>query len=410
MCPPALFSPLEVIGVELNNQPPFVGSKMASTTLRARMTTASTNDALDKPQFVLDLQKVGNNIAHMADRMKQRGMHFRPHFKTHQCGAIGEMFRQFGVNTITVSSLDMAAYFADRGWQDITLAVPVNPGQLDAINPIAKRIKLNLLIDSSEMIQALSATLEVNCPLWVKVDVGYGRAGVKWHDEQGVLDLVRMIGRCDRLDFAGLLTHCGHTYACHGREQVSGLFDEGRTRMLRLQQVLAEQGICAKISMGDTPSASLAEDFTGVDEMRPGNFVFFDVAQSLVGSCNTQDIAAAVACPVIGKYEVDLKILVYGGSAHLSKDAVTHDGQRLFGQLALHKPGGWQPVSLAEAQVFSCCQEVSQVKVTRPVFDQITLGQPVYILPAHACLAAEIYPRYATTDAQTLERFRLYPS
>lgn len=371
---------------------------------------AFTTRAIDKPHLVLDLEKVGSNIARMANRMQQHGVFFRPHFKTHQCAAIADLFRQFAVSAITVSSLDMAAYFAEHGWQDITLAVPINPGQLNAINPIASRIKLNLLVDSIEMAQSLNDTLEVNCPLWVKVDVGYGRAGVKWHDEQGVLDLVGLIESCDRLDFAGLLTHSGHTYACHGREQVNGIFDEGRTRMLRLKQVLAERGVDAKLSMGDTPSASLAENFVGVDEMRPGNFVFYDVVQSLVGSCKTEDIAGAVACPVIGKYSDELKLLVYGGAVHLSKDAATLDGQRLFGQLALPSAKGWQPVPLAEAQVFSCCQEVSQVKVTRAIFDQIARGQAVYILPAHACLAAEIYPRYVTTDDQALERFRLYPS
>lgn len=180
--------------------------------------------------------------------------------------------------------------------------------------------------------------------------------------------------------------------------------------MLRLRQLLAGRGIDAKLSMGDTPSASLAEDFTGIDEMRPGNFMFYDVAQGLVGSCSADDIAIAIACPVIGKYARDSKLLVYGGSVHLSKDAVSIDGQRSFGQLALPRPGGWQPVPLDDAQVFGCCQEVSQIRVPRAVFEQAELGQPVYILPAHACLAAEVYPRYLATDGRSLERFRLYPS
>jgi len=31
------------------------------------------------------------------------------------------------------------------------------------------------------------------------------------------------------------------------------------------------------ISYGDTPSCSIAENFDEVDEIRPGNFVFYDV-------------------------------------------------------------------------------------------------------------------------------------
>ena len=372
------------------------------------MTSAMTPD-FQKPQMVVDLRKAVANIVRMSDRMRRNGVLFRPHFKTHQCAAIGEHFREAGVSAITVSSLEMAAYFADHGWRDITLAVPVNHRQLCAINRLAQRIRLNLLVDCVASAKALNQALDATTPVWVKVDVGYGRAGVKWHDEQGVLDLVRVIERADRLAFAGLLTHSGHTYACRGREQVAELFDEGRERMLGLKEALADQGIAAKLSVGDTPSASLVEDLEGVDEMRPGNFVFYDVLQSQVGSCRAEDIAVAVACPVIGRYEQDLKILVYGGSVHLSKDSVTIEGQRLFGQLALPTSEGWQAVPLSEAQVFSCCQEVTQVKISRAVMERIDLGGLVYILPAHACLAADIYPRYVTTRGQVMPRFKLYP-
>ncbi len=372
------------------------------------MKSVQTVRAFEKPQMVVDLQRAGNNITRVCEKMKRHGVFFRPHFKTHQCAAIGEQFRAFGVTAITVSSLDMAAYFAKHGWSDITLAVPVSHTQLQAINPVAKQVRLNLLVDCPLTARALSNALEVSCPVWVKVDVGYGRAGVKWHDEQGVLDLVRLVKSSDRLEFAGLLTHSGHTYECRGRAEVVARFEEGRVRMVALAQMLERQGVSARVSMGDTPSASLAENFEGVDEMRPGNFVFYDVTQCQIGSCGPDDIAVAVACPVIGKYPDDPKVIVYGGSVHLSKDSLTIEGHRRFGQLALPAPDGWEVVPHSEAQVFGCCQEVSQIKVSRALFDRIELGQSAYILPAHSCLAAEIYPRYVTTGGQTLERFRLY--
>ena len=180
--------------------------------------------------------------------------------------------------------------------------------------------------------------------------------------------------------------------------------------MLGLKQVLKNHGHEVRISMGDTPSASLAEQFDGVDEMRPGNCVFYDLFQSQVGSCSVEEIAVATACPVIGKYEDEHKVVVYGGSVHLSKDSVHIDGERLFGQLALPTPEGkgWRIVPLQEGKVTSACQEVSKIIVSPEVFAQIELGQRVYILPVHSCLAAEMYPRYVTTDGDVLERFRLF--
>jgi len=58
----------------------------------------------------------------MAARARQFGLHFRPHFKTHQAAALGDLFRAEDVTSITVSSLHMARYFARNGWRDITIA------------------------------------------------------------------------------------------------------------------------------------------------------------------------------------------------------------------------------------------------------------------------------------------------
>ncbi len=363
---------------------------------------------LKKPQLTLDIGKVRRNISRIVDKLQRHGVFFRPHFKTHQCAAIGELFKDMGITAITVSSLDMAAYFAKHGWDDITLAVPVNPGQLQDIDLLARRIRLNVLVDSLEVATMLNNALNVKCPLWIKVDVGYGRVGIKWHDEQNVLELAKLVESSPQLEFCGLLTHSGHTYECRGKEQVIHRFDEGRRRMLKLKQMLLANGIRARISMGDTPSASLVEAFEGVDEMRPGNFVFYDLTQTQTGSCSETDIAVAIACPVIGKYEDDLKVVVYGGSVHFSKDSVNINGERLFGQLALPTTDGWKIIPLSDGKVVSCCQEVSKIKVSREVFEQIELAQTLYILPAHSCLAAEVYPRYLTTNGEVLERFRLF--
>ncbi len=369
---------------------------------------------MERPRLVVDVEKVRRNIFKILTRLRQSGVSVRPHFKTHQCAAIGELFRDAGITAITVSSLDMAGYFAAHGWRDMTLAVPVNLGQLQAIREFDPQVRLHLLVDSVEATTALDDALgqfgrtKGKQSVWIKVDVGYGRVGVKWHDEQGLLRLAQLVDGSEHLELSGILTHSGHTYECRGRQEVMDRFEEGRKRMLNLKEMLARHEISAAISMGDTPSASLAEQFEGVDEMRPGNFVFYDVVQAHVGSCSADEIAVATACPVIGKYEEDLKVVVYGGSVHLSKDSLSIDGERLFGQLALPVHGGWQVIPLSEAKVVSCCQEVSKLIVSRNIFDRIVLGQAIYILPAHSCLVADLYPNYITTDGKRMERFRLF--
>jgi len=67
---------------------------------------------ISKPTFVVDKQKVLINIEKMATKAQESGCKLRAHFKTHQSAEIGTWFRDFEIDSIAVSSLDMAAYFS----------------------------------------------------------------------------------------------------------------------------------------------------------------------------------------------------------------------------------------------------------------------------------------------------------
>ena len=90
----------------------------------------------------------------------QAGVTFRPHFKTHQSAEIGEWFRAAGVTAITVSSVDMALYFARHGWNDITIAFPANLRQQRDLAELARQIHLGLLVESVETVQHLASMLD----------------------------------------------------------------------------------------------------------------------------------------------------------------------------------------------------------------------------------------------------------
>src|SRR5690606_24495318 len=85
-------------------------------------------------------------------------------------------------------------------------------------------------------------------------------------------------------------------------------------------------------SVGDTPYCSMGEDFSGADEIRPGNFVYYDLMQLRLGSCRFGQIAAAVICPVVSVYPSRNQALIYGGAVHLSKESLMQpDGSKIFG-------------------------------------------------------------------------------
>ncbi|MCG8347389.1 MAG: alanine racemase [Chloroflexales bacterium] len=355
---------------------------------------------IQKPTLLLDPVKVQANIDKMAAKARQSGVRFRPHFKTHQSAQVGEWFRVRGLEAITVSSVSMAAYFARHGWQDITVAFPVNILEIEHINWLAQQVKLGLLVESAQVVQFLAEHLTASAQVWVKVDTGYHRTGIAWTAPEACVALAQAIEAVPQLSFKGLLTHSGHTYAARSQVQVEAIYRETVLRMKHVQERLAAAGLGqAEISIGDTPSCSLVDDLSAVDEIRPGNFVFYDVMQLEIGSCTEAEIGVAVACPIVAKHPERNELVVYGGAVHLSKEFIEVNGTRIFGYVALLEHEGWGP-SLKQAYVSGISQEHGLIKVDNDTLDRLNIGDIVAILPVHSCLTVDLLRDYLTTTGE----------
>jgi len=283
--------------------------------------------AIVQPTLLVDRDRVMRNIERMAAKAHRSGIRLRPHFKTHQSAQIGEWFRPFGVDAITVSSVDMAEYFAEHGWTDITLAFPLNWRQIERINRLAKTITLHLLVDCVESARFLATRLKEQASIWIDIDTGYERTGIWWEDQRGIEQIAEELKNASIIALAGLLTHAGHTYHVKTPGEIVRIHDETADRMNRVRDALsAACGSAIAVSVGDTPGCSVVDDLGDVDEIRPGNFVLYDVKQWLLGACTPNDIAIAVACPIVAKYEQRKEIVIYGGAVHLSKDWIVDKG------------------------------------------------------------------------------------
>lgn len=359
---------------------------------------------IKKPSLILDKEKVLRNIEKMVDKAKNSGVKFRPHFKTHQSAKIGEFFREQGVSSITVSSVDMAKYFSKHDWKDITIAFPVNLLQIDQINDLAKRTSLDLLVESKESIHFLSENLKFPVNAWIKIDVGYKRAGISANNVDLVVELGKEIEESDNLSFSGLLTHSGHSYHATSINKIKEIYQDTVFKLHKIRDALNENGFSSvQISIGDTPTCSVVEDFSDVDEIRPGNFVFYDVTQMLIGSCTEDDIAIAIACPVVAKHKERNEIVIYGGAVHLSKEfIVREDGTRTYGYIASKAEKGWGPM-IKNSFVSSISQEHGIVKTDEQFFDKIKIGDILMVLPIHSCLAVNLLREYQTLEGESVK-------
>ncbi len=346
---------------------------------------------ITKPTLLVDQEIVSNNIKKIAEKCVRQHVRLKPHFKTHQSAEVGDMFREFGISGITVSSVSMASYFAEEGWEDITVAFPVNRLEIDAINRLAKKAKLHLLVEAEESVRFLDERLEGGVDIWIEVDTGYHRSGIPDSEKREIAAVARAIVSSTKLRLRGLLTHAGHSYNARGKDELEAVFRDTADRMAAIELALREQGIAkVEISVGDTPTCSIVEDFSGVDEIRCGNFVYYDLMQYFIGSCRLEEIAVALACPVVGIYPRRGEFVLYGGAVHLSKEhCVGTQGQKIFGYVCTLTEAGWE-MPLPDTYVSSLSQEHGIVKAPPGVLDNLRRGDLLAVLPVHSCLAANL--------------------
>jgi D-serine deaminase-like pyridoxal phosphate-dependent protein len=360
---------------------------------------------LTTPTLLLDKQKCERNIVVIVEKAKRNQVQLRPHFKTHQSHAVGRWLRNRGVQKITVSSLTMAAYFAEDNWNDITVAIPVNVNEHKQINELAQRITLNLLVVSPESVEILGQRINHTVNVFIEIDNGYHRTGVAPTDFNTIDSILDKIKKFPNLIFAGFLGHAGHSYKANGdKNKIMQILHDSIACMQPLKQRYINQYPSMIISTGDTPTCSVAEDFSGVDEIRPGNLVFYDITQQQIGSCAFEQIAICMACPVIAVYPERNEIVVHGGSVHFSKDSLTtSEGKIIFGKVVELTETGW---STAETGMYlkSLSQEHGIIHASKAQCEQVKIGNFMYILPVHSCLTADAMQSYVTLEGEPISR------
>jgi D-serine deaminase-like pyridoxal phosphate-dependent protein len=349
------------------------------------------------PTLLLDRQKCQANIRRMADKAARNGILFRPHFKTHQSVKVGRWFRDAGVECITVSSVAMARYFAAAGWKDITLAFPVNLFEIKELLALSASIRLNLTVTDESAVSFLDRS-GIRCGIFIEIDAGHHRTGLDSTNLHEVGQIIRLLTESGSLEFSGFLSHFGNTYATRSTGEVREVFRDSMACLRSLQEAFPGSGIIP-VSIGDTPSCSILDDLRQVSEIRPGNFVFYDVMQYLLGSCTAEDIAVCLAAPVVFNDPGRLEAVVHGGAVHLSKDRVVHRGTEIFGMVVKLTNEGWS-LPLEGCFVRSLSQEHGVLQLTGETFSLFHPGEVAGILPVHACLTVSAMRRYLTLDGE----------
>jgi D-serine deaminase-like pyridoxal phosphate-dependent protein len=350
------------------------------------------------------------NALRMSKKAADLGVGLRPHIKTHKCVEVARIQTAGHDGAITVSTLAEARAFACHGFNDITYAVPIERGKFtDAIEILKTGVKLNLLTDDAETVRSLdeaAGKMGVSFDVFVKIDCGTHRVGIEPNADEAT-EIPRLISDSTHLNFAGILTHAGHSYNVKNREQVLDIARHERNVMIQLAERLRAMSIeVPTVSIGSTPTMSLIDHLEGIDEIRPGNYIFFDNFQATLGSCSFEETALTVLTAVVNKNIAHRKLVVDAGAIALSKDLgpVGVDPQCGYGRVL--DPNG----NDTGMRVTGLSQEHGEIEAgDAPAFDSLKVGDRLRILANHSCLAAAQHSHYnVLEDGRVVDRWEIH--
>ncbi|MCB9592457.1 MAG: alanine racemase [Sandaracinaceae bacterium] len=337
-------------------------------------------DALETPCALLDRARVTANCDAMRARADALGVRLRPHLKTAKCA---EVARLAGGEGITVSTLEEARYFAERGFRDQTYAVGITPDKLARVAAIDADVAV--LTDDVDVAHAAAAA---GLPAWIEIDSGQGRGGLA-PDDPRVVACARALG--ERL--RGVLTHAGHSYGGRSVEAIRAVAEAERAAAVDAAERVRAAGVpCPGVSVGSTPTAVHAARLDGVTELRAGVYVFFDRFQLAIGSCGADDLALSVLASVVSRR--DGAVWIDAGTLGLSSERSMDP----FG-------GGYGVVTAADGAplpgdpyVDALNQVHGRVVARDGALPALPVGARVRVWPNHACITAAMYDAYEVVD------------
>jgi D-serine deaminase-like pyridoxal phosphate-dependent protein len=219
--------------------------------------------------------------------------------------------------------------------------------------------------------------------------------------------MVNQIEQNEFYQFKGFLTHTGQTYNAKSVEEVKAIHHKTLKRLTQLKSFWKDSYPEISISYGDTPSCSISENFWGIDEIRPGNFVFYDLTQASIGSCSIENIAVALICPVIDVYPERGEAIIRGGAIHLSKDSISlSDPKRSFGLISPFNGESWER-PYEGLWLKSISQEHGVIASnSNELISTLKPGQLVAILPVHSCLTLDTMGELYLSDGTCIPTMR----
>lgn len=352
---------------------------------------------LDTPALLVDLDIMERNLRRVADYARTHHLRLRPHTKTHKSPLLARRQLALGAAGITVAKVSEAEVMLGAEPADLLIAYPViGPRKLDRLMPVARATSVTISLDSLAAARpvseaALAAGVEIS--ILAEMDVGLGRVGVQPGEE--IVELAQAISKLPALKLAGFAFYPGH---------IKQMDETGLQALGQLADTI-EQTVDAfdraglpttVVSGGSTPTLFYSHRVRGMNEIRPGTYIFNDRNTVACGACESADCAASILTTVVSTARHN-GMMIDGGSKTFSSDRLVTGGNGGFGFL----------IDAPEASFFRMNEEHGYVDLSASP-RKFQVGDRVRIIPNHICAAVNLHEQaYGIRGEEVVQSWRV---
>ena len=335
-------------------------------------------EQLETPVPVVDLDRLAHNLDRMAAYATLHGLRLRPHVKTHKSPRIAAEQLRLGAVGLTCATLREAEVMSEVCTDILVAYPPVGAARLERLAMLPAGVRVAVAADDAHALDALSVAARLEhrtIDVMVEADLGMHRVGVT--SPEKAVAIARQIDRASSLRFAGLQFYPGHIRA-KVSEQDAALAQLGRD-IAQYVDALRDAGLPpAIVSGGSTPAAWRMHEVAGVNEVRPGTYVYNDRTTAQIGACDWEDCALTVLATVVS-VSVKGQAVVDAGTKALGREPLRAEGDG-YGALLDHP----------EVIVSRMSEEHGILDLSRSAW-RPRLGDQVRIVPNHVCIVVHLF-------------------
>lgn len=336
---------------------------------------------LDTPALLVDLKIYERNLTRVADYAKQHKLRLRPHTKTHKSPEVAQRQIALGAAGLTVAKIGEAEVLMEKlAPLDLLIAFPIFGGiKTERLKRLAAKTPVTVAIDSVAAAQQLTG---IDVGILIEIDVGLGRVGVTPAE---ALALAREVGS----KFRGITFYPGHIKNQNDAVGIARLSDT----ISQTVDTFRRAGLAPEIvSGGSTPLLFRSHEIEGLNEIRPGTYVFNDMNTIASAACTLADCAASIMVTVVSTPRAHTAI-VDGGSKTFSSDRLAGSTDITFGR-----------VTEAPGTRFHKMNEEHGFLDTTNSERGFGTGEKLRIIPNHVCVAVNLHETVYGIRGEEVER------